>query len=614
MSRVLLFFALVVVSLASSAPAAAAYAFSVPRMRMTNTVRPDASVEIEYEIEFENSNYGSAIDVVDIGLPHERYDIGSMEASVDGTRLPSIRKSSYIDIGVEVALGAHAIGTGRSGTFRFRAVMPDMVYSDTTSDDLASFRITPTWFDASVLAGATVLEIAVHLPPGVAPDQVLHQGTAFTHKAILGDTTIVGWRSEATRVDRAHLVGVSFPRASMTRVVVVSRLELLARWFESTPEIRVMSGLLVAVVFGFFFFRFSGGTGWSLFLVLLGVVALVYGSLPRVQLATMPVWLVLAGLMEWRLRRRRRVYLPPLVHVEGGGIKRGLTAPEAAVLLELPLGKVVALALFGMLKKGLVVEVGRDPLRVAARPELKGKNRGERRKAAARLGTVIHGYEHELLDTISLEAATDVTEADFSDALNALVTSVAERVMGFDVEETKQYYRRIVERAWKDAKSVGEVELRTEAVDKKLEWLLIDERSTDSFASWESAGYHYRPVWVRTPGAPSGGAVSLPARSGSGPSGAAPSFGDVSASFAGWTENVTGKLASVISPSSLQSAAGGSVGVVNLSGADKVTGDVLSSFFSGGGGGGGGGGSSGGGCACACAGCACACACAGGGR
>ena len=85
-------------------------------------------------------------------------------------------------------------------------------------------------------------------------------------------------------------------------------------------------------------------------------------------------------------------------------------------------------------------------------------------------------------------------------------------------------------------------------------------------------------------------------------------FSDVAASFAGWTENTMGDMASAISPGSLQVEGPG--GIVNLSGADKVTGDIFKSLASSSGGGGSGGGS----CACACAGCACACACAGGGR
>jgi hypothetical protein len=73
-------------------------------------------------------------------------------------------------------------------------------------------------------------------------------------------------------------------------------------------------------------------------------------------------------------------------------------------------------------------------------------------------------------------------------------------------------------------------------------------------------------------------------------------------------------MTSAIAPGSL-AVSRPSGGFLNLSGADKVTGEFFQALgeaaASGGGGGHGGGG---GGCACACAGCACACACAGGGR
>jgi len=118
-----------------------------------------------------------------------------------------------------------------------------------------------------------------------------------------------------------------------------------------------------------------------------------------------------------------------------------------------------------------------------------------------------------------------------------------------------------------------------------------------------SYGRPYRPIWVR--GAPFSGAGPAPAT----PAAAGTtSFGDVAASFAGWSENTMGSMASAIAPGSLGVSKPGG-GFLDLSGADHVTGEFFQALAesSGSGGGGGGGG-------CACAGCACACACAGGGR
>ena len=81
--------------------------------------------------------------------------------------------------------------------------------------------------------------------------------------------------------------------------------------------------------------------------------------------SSLPAVVVLIGLNEWLLGRRKTHYMPPIAQVEGGGIKRGLTAPEAAVLLELPVAKVLSLVIFGMLKKGILRQVQADPLLVA---------------------------------------------------------------------------------------------------------------------------------------------------------------------------------------------------------------------------------------------------------
>jgi len=44
-------------------------------------------------------------------------------------------------------------------------------------------------------------------------------------------------------------------------------------------------------------------------------------------------------------------YLPPKISIEGKGIKRGLTAVEAGILLEEPLDKILTMILFGLIKK-----------------------------------------------------------------------------------------------------------------------------------------------------------------------------------------------------------------------------------------------------------------------
>lgn len=601
--------AVVVAVLAVAAPAEADYLFSVDQVTMECTVNPDASLRIRYRIVFNNSSIGQPIDIVDMGLPHDDYDLRSMSASINGVPLSGIRPSTYIETGVEVGV-TPPIGSGGRGIFEFETVMSDLVFSDTTSDELASMRITPTWFDANLVRGTTDLRILIHLPPGVGAEEVLHQGTPFLSRADLPDHAAVAFQFEGTRFTEAHLVGISFPRRVMTRVVTVTKWDLFVKWWEDSPEVRLLAGVLMLLLTLFFFMRFTAWTGWSVFVALTGALGWLFYVQPRAQLYAIPIFIVLFVLMEWRTRRHKKSYLPPIASVEGGGIKRGLTAPEAAVLLEMPLGRVMTMVVFGMLRKGLVEQRQLKPLHVRVVPELAGaQGKKARLKAAAKAGKVIHGYEQRFLQAFDDGAGLSVVQTDLGPAMKGLVEHVADRVAGFDLEETRKYYRYQVDRAWLEAEKLGELEARTAVVDKKLDWLLLADDYPDRFGSWHRSGYYYRPMWGRSvtaAGLPGGGG----GLGGGGAVGGAldhtqTSFGDVAAGFAGWTERVTGQLSTSLRPGDVTGGAGG---VLDLSGFDKVTGDVLSAMAEGGGSGGGGGGG------CACAGCACACACAGGGR
>ena len=294
------------------------------------------------------------------------------------------------------------------------------------------------------------------------------------------------------------------------------------------------------------------------------------------QLWLVVPWILVLVLMEWALRRKRRDYLPPIVNVEGGGIKRGLTAPEAAALLEVPLGKLVTLVVFGLLKKGVLVSKQTEPLVLEVAEAFRGQSPTARRKAASQAGVVLQKYENAFIDEVEKHAGKPVTEMDFSDAVKGLLDAATSRVSGFDVSDTKAYYKKIVERAWKMAEDLGPIEQRTKAVDKNLEWMLIDHGYQRRFDHWGTSGFLYAPLWIRSPGSAIG-SVGTASSGGSGSS--APSFGDVSGSFAGWTQNVTAGIAGAILPGAV-TAPSASGGVINLSGFDHATADVFQAMAS----------------------------------
>jgi len=384
-------------------------------------------------------------------------------------------------------------------------------------------------------------------------------------------------------------------------VIEQTAWDLAWKWWVESGGARTIVGLLMLVAFSIWYFRVTGGTGTCLFIPLVVILPIIWAASPGLQLIGIPVLILLFIFGERLLASSKRSYLPPIESVPGGEIKRGLTSPEAAVLLERPLGDVLTLAIFGMLKKGLVAMTKEDPLTVEIAEQYL-TTRGERRKIAAKSGSVIRGYEQPFLDAIMEKPGTAIPDLDLSKEVKSLVDNVVERLEGYDVERTKEYYESIVYKAWKEARTIGEVEKRDEYVDNNIGWLMLDTHRRDHFHTWHRSGYHYAPRWA-------GPAVSAPSSAPSGPAvGGRTSAGDVAASFAGWSENVAGRMASTLDPVSVGLKDGG---VVNLAGADKVGMDFLESMAESSGSSGGGGG---GGCACACAGCACACACAGGGR
>jgi hypothetical protein len=608
------------------APALAqTYNFGVPELRLQAYVQPDASARLVYDITFQN--YGSPIDIVDIGLPHEDYDIDTMTASIDGVPLNDIRTSEYIDIGVEIHLGNQAIPNGQRGTLHFEATMPDMVYEDTTDRSNASFQITPTWFDKEAVRGQSTIRVAVHLPEGVEPDEAKYQNEPFTVKAIFEDHTVVAWEWENVPATQPYLVGVSFPQDVMTRVIKMSFIDLVTKWLEDNPQARFFLGLAGFALFAFLFFRFSGGTGLSVFAVLAGGLIFLFVVSILSPLLVIPALIVLIILNETTLKNRKKGYLPPIAQTEGGGIKRGLTAPEAAVLLEMPLNKILTLVLFGLLEKNVVELVKQDPLTVRVaepfrtwdnadyRESLK-ERRKARRRAAQDQGTAIHNYEDAFLDQLERNPDKPVNQINFTEPVERLIKATAEKMKAFDLSDTKDYYRRVIDRAMKQAETIGEVEQQEQYLDKYLPWVMMNDNYPTVL---NRGGYHYWPTWARpvrrrTIGSGGGrsGAGSRGRAGGRPASGGRTSFGDVAASFSGWAESTMGGMAAAILPNAMNMPTTKG-GFVNLSGVDRVTGDVFEALAkaSSSGSGGGGGGSS---CACACAGCACACACAGGGR
>jgi hypothetical protein len=282
-------------------------------------------------------------------------------------------------------------------------------------------------------------------------------------------------------------------------------------------------------------------------------------------------------------QRRKLDYLPPKIAVEGHGIKRGLTAVEAAVLLETPLDRVLTMILFSIVRKGAAKVTVEEPLTL------------ERLDAEVKL----REYETEFLEAL-IDEPKNKRRSNLQKLMIDLVKSVQKKMEGFSLKETREYYRSIAEKAWDQVEAADTPEVKSEKFEEAIDWTMLDRDFEGRTREVFRTGPVYVPHWwwyarpstpaptssSSTVSLPSGGSktVTLPTLPGS--TFAASVVNGVQNTASGLVSNLTGftnGVTKTTNPPPVRTSSGG-------------------------------GWSGGGGCACACACAGCACACAGGGR
>src|SRR4030042_5477173 len=282
----------------------------------------------------------------------------------------------------------------------------------------------PSYIDASLVHGTTELTVTFHLPPGLQPDEPRYfaspSGWPETQPLAAddGDSRIIyQWHNPQANGHTEYRFGAAFP-ASYVPASVPQTAPVFPQ-LQISPE-----ALAPCLCFGLFGALVIGWVGVAMF----------------------------AG------NRRKLAYLPPKISIEGHGIKRGLTAVEAAVLLETPLDRVLTLILFGVLKKNAARVVTEEPLPVEAlQPEPEG----------------LQDYEKAFLTAITQTDARK-RQSGLQTVTIDLVQAVQKKMKGFSLRETKDYYRSLMDKAWQQVEQAGTPEIKSQKFDEALEWTMLD--------------------------------------------------------------------------------------------------------------------------------------------
>lgn len=222
-------------------------------------------------------------------------------------------------------------------------------------------------------------------------------------------------------------------------------------------------------------------------------------SLFGVLLSAGLVYLSLRLAPYLRKQRSQGEYQPPKIRYEGGGIKRGLTPAEVAVVLGNPYHIIVAQVIFGLLAKGILVQLAHDPVVVDAHCDFRTSGKSispevrteQRRLTAQKHNAVIHGFEEPFLEIIEANSGTAVKHLDFVIAVKPLARFVAKRIAGFNLEQTQAYYRLLIARAPVEARTDGAlVKEHQKIFDRNFQWLVFHE-------DFDGILKEYWPPWLK---------------------------------------------------------------------------------------------------------------------
>ena len=535
-----------------SSAAAQEYSFNLKQEIIHVFWNNDGTLSLDYYFVFTNDPGAHVIDFVDVGMPNSDYDFSSITADVDGNSV-SISSDFQGDgpYGFSVDMGAYAIRPGDTGHVHVAVGrITHMLYNDTNEPKTyASGEFAPAYWTTA--HGTTDLTVVFHLPPDMQPGEPRYHnpsggwpGNDAPQAAYDNQNRVTyTWHSAEANGYTQYTFGMSFPKQYVPEGAIVQPPAFSIDW----------DALIGPAICGCF----------ALFFVGLPILGVING------------------------RRRKMQYLPPKISIEGHGVKRGLTAVEAAILMEQPLDKVMTMILFSVVKKNAASVITRDPLKL---------------QVVQPLPEGLHEYEKDFLKAFS--DPNNIPKKGLQEMTVNLVKSVGDKLKGFSRKESMAYYKNIMERAWQQIEAAGTPEVKSQMYDEAMEWTMLDKdydnRTRRAFTGpifipmwWGRYDPTFRPV---TTGAPKVGSIT-PIATGGRSSLPGATF---AASVVGGVQNFSSKIIGDVSAFTS--------GVTNRT--NPVPKTSSSSRWKGGGGGGGGGRS----CACACACAGCACACAGGGR
>jgi hypothetical protein len=257
---------------------------------------------------------------------------------------------------------------------------------------------------------------------------------------------------------------------------------------------QLIVGLILWLLPTYLYIRFTHGVGKSLFIFISIIFWIVFMLNPII-----PIFISIFAIIAFTITRgfqstKKQSYQKAIAKFEGGGIRRGLTPPEAVAIMGKPYSRIIVLIIMSLLEKGFVALAENQPLKLHVSKlmrtralSLNAKKRSElRRKAAQELKQVLYPFEEPFLELIEQESGKGIGEIDFGVTIKPFIHLVSERVGGYDLDQTRAYYQQLVRKVTLG----GDIESsQDKGIIFDFEWKFVDENIKDSEKN------KYRPKW-----------------------------------------------------------------------------------------------------------------------
>lgn len=378
-------------------------------------INRDGSVDLFYNVSI-TLDSGQQINWVSIGQPQGDFTIGSALDQY-GNSLQTADISSGNDYKVRIDLDS-PLEAGQTVWFTLVTNVANMIYEDETNPGNDGMQFILSWFSEATVEDARVLIV---LPPGISENEV-KTGTVLWSNIQFEDGRLgVYWEKKNLLPDEKFTVGVSYPKQE--------------GWTSFS----------------------RGSDDLGIFLEDFWPVLLILG-------------VFVVGLIIALFTSRKRSYTKPTMGIECLGVVRGLTAVEASYLLDLKPPQIVTEILYSVLKKRAVwVE--------NTTPSLKFKILKPFLDKTGTAENPLRYYEIDFLNSIKSDGTLD--EEKLASTIMFIQSTVEEKLKGYCRGDTIDYYRKIVDKAWRQVEGAGTTDLASKAYDEQLLWLFLDPKVSD---------------------------------------------------------------------------------------------------------------------------------------